>query len=161
MARIGVRASTRPPAMRRSTSSFGPATRTGAFAILRLSSERPPLTALRCRTGSRCRPSTSVWCSGPPWACLEGASSRITPDADSDLSTGCNILWIVHAPFLFGAWGCGIISLPSSGEPMRTDPLHAALQVPPVELPDEARLALRRAMQAARAGFAEMDQLLD
>ena len=44
---------------------------------------------------------------------------------------------------------------------MRTDPRHAALQVPPVELPDEARLTLRRAMQAALAGFAEMDRLLD
>ena len=44
---------------------------------------------------------------------------------------------------------------------MRTDPRHAALQVPPVERPDKARLALRRAMQAARAGFAEMDRLLD
>src|SRR3954452_21920418 len=44
---------------------------------------------------------------------------------------------------------------------MRTAPLHAALQVPPVELPDEARLALRRALQAARAGFAEMDRLLN
>ena len=102
-----------------------------------------------------------MWYSGPPWASLEGASSRITPDADEALSTGCNILWIVHAPFLLGASGCGIMSLPRSGEPMRTDPRHAALQVPPVELPDEARLTLRRAMQAARAGFAEMDRLLD
>ena len=92
---------------------------------------------------------------------LEGASSRIRPDAAHALSTGCNILWIVHAPFLFGAWGCGIISLPRSGEPMRTDPRHAALRAPPVELQDEARLALRRATQAALAGFAEMDRLLD
>ena len=44
---------------------------------------------------------------------------------------------------------------------MRTDRRHAALQVPPVELPDEVRLALRRATQAALAGFAEMDRLLD
>ena len=100
-------------------------------------------------------------CSGLPWAPLAGASSRTTPDADRALSTGCNILWIVHAPFLFGAWGCGIISLPRSGEPMRTDPLHAALQASPVELPDEARLTLTRAMQAALAGFAEMDRLLN
>src|SRR3954471_8896892 len=85
-----------------------------------------------------------------------------TPDAGATwpLSSGCNVLWIVHAPFLSGACGCGIISLPRSGEPMRTDPRHAALQVPPVERPDEARLALRRATQPARAGFAEMDRLL-
>ena len=102
-----------------------------------------------------------MWCFGPPRASLEGASSRITPNANGALSTGCNILWIVHAPFLFGAWGCGIISLPRSGEPMRTDPLHAAFQVPPVELPDEARQALKRAIQATLAGFAEMDRLLD
>ena len=44
---------------------------------------------------------------------------------------------------------------------MRAYPLQAALQGPPVEQPDEARLALRRAVQATLAGFAEMDRLLD
>ena len=51
--------------------------------------------------------------------------------------------------------------LPSSGESMRAYPLQAALQGPPVEQPDEARLALRRAVQATFAGFAEMDRFLD
>ena len=44
---------------------------------------------------------------------------------------------------------------------MRAYPLQAALQAPPGEQPDEARLALRRVVQATLAGFAEMDRLLD
>ncbi len=44
---------------------------------------------------------------------------------------------------------------------MRAYPLQAALPAPTVERPDEARLALRRAVQATLAGFAEMDRLLD
>ena len=48
-----------------------------------------------------------------------------------------------------------------TGEPMRAYFLHAAPPVPPFEEPDEARLALRRAVQATLAGLAEMDCLLD
>ena len=44
---------------------------------------------------------------------------------------------------------------------MRTYPLQSALQGLPVERPDEARLALRRAVQATLEEFAEMDRLLD
>ena len=44
---------------------------------------------------------------------------------------------------------------------MRTYPLHSALQDLPSDRPDEARLTLRRAVQATLAGFAEMDRLLD
>ncbi len=42
---------------------------------------------------------------------------------------------------------------------MRAYPLQGALPAPPVEQPDEARLALRRAVQATLAGLAEMDRL--
>ena len=48
-----------------------------------------------------------------------------------------------------------------TGEPMRAYFLQAAPSVPPFEQPDEARLALRRAVQATLAGLAEMDCLLD
>src|SRR3712207_2832572 len=51
--------------------------------------------------------------------------------------------------------------LPSSGESMRAYPPQGALPAPTVERPDEARLALRRAVQATLAGFAEVDGLLD
>jgi hypothetical protein len=51
--------------------------------------------------------------------------------------------------------------LPGTGESMRAYPLQGALPAPTVERPDEARLALRRAVQATLAGFAEMDRLLD
>ena len=44
---------------------------------------------------------------------------------------------------------------------MTAYPLQAALQDLPSDRPDEARLALRRAVQATLAGFAEMDRLLD
>ena len=44
---------------------------------------------------------------------------------------------------------------------MRAYPLQGALPAPTVERPDEARLALRRAVQATLAGLAEMDRLLD
>ena len=44
---------------------------------------------------------------------------------------------------------------------MTAYPLQGALPSPPSERPDEARLALRRAVQATLAGFAEMDRLLD
>ncbi len=44
---------------------------------------------------------------------------------------------------------------------MRAYPPHSTLQDLPSDPPDEARLALRRAVQATLAGFAEMDRLLD
>jgi len=44
---------------------------------------------------------------------------------------------------------------------MRTYPLHSALQDLPSDRPDEARLTLRRAVQATLEEFAEMDRLLD
>jgi hypothetical protein len=44
---------------------------------------------------------------------------------------------------------------------MRVYPLQGALLAPPVEQPNEARLALRRAVQATLAGFSQMDRLLD
>ena len=44
---------------------------------------------------------------------------------------------------------------------MRAYPLHSALQDLPSDPPDEARLALRRAVQATLEEFAEMDRLLD
>src|SRR4051812_21355207 len=77
------------------------------------------------------------------------------------LFPGCRILWIVHCSFLSGACGCEIIPLPRSGESMRTDPRSTAMMVLASDRPDEARLALRRAVQATLAGLAEMDRLLD
>jgi hypothetical protein len=44
---------------------------------------------------------------------------------------------------------------------MTAYPPHLTLQDLPSDRPDEARLALRRAVQATLAGFAEMDRLLD
>jgi hypothetical protein len=44
---------------------------------------------------------------------------------------------------------------------MRPYPPHSTLQDLPSDRPDEARLTLRRAVQATLAGFAEMDCLLD
>ena len=44
---------------------------------------------------------------------------------------------------------------------MRTHPLRTTFQGCSGEQQDEARLALRRAVQATLAGFAEMDHLLD
>lgn len=44
---------------------------------------------------------------------------------------------------------------------MRTDARSTALMDLASDRPDEARLALRRAVQATLAGLAEMDRLLD
>ena len=44
---------------------------------------------------------------------------------------------------------------------MTAYPPQGALPAPTVERPDEARLALRRAVQATLEEFAEMDRLLD
>ena len=48
-----------------------------------------------------------------------------------------------------------------TSEPMRALLLQAAPSVTPFEQPDEARLALRRAVQATLVGLVEMDCLLD
>src|SRR5690349_18115607 len=48
-----------------------------------------------------------------------------------------------------------------SGESMRAYPLQAAPPVLPLEQPDEARLALRRAVQITLASLAKMNRLLD
>jgi hypothetical protein len=58
-------------------------------------------------------------------------------------------LWLRHHPLL------------RSGESMGTAPRSTVLQDRPSDRPDETRLALRRAVQATLAGFAEMDRLLD
>ena len=44
---------------------------------------------------------------------------------------------------------------------MTAYPPHSTLQDLPSDRPDEARLALRRAVQATLAGFAEIDHLLE
>src|SRR4051812_42289126 len=90
--------------------------------------------------------------------CADARSTTI----NKGLSTGCKILWIVPHSFLFGACGCGIIhSRDRGGESMRADPFQPVRQGVQAERPDEARLALRRAVQATLAGLAEMDCLLD